>query len=213
MPTASGKSFVIAAFIQQVLEQFPGERILILTHVRELIQQNYIELLNIWEKAPVGVYSAGFHRRDTSHSIIFAGIQSVHRRARILGRFDLVLIDECHLVPYNSNTMYRRFLSDMSIINPQLKVLGFTATHYRLGSGLLTEGDERIFTHVAYELPLRRLIDEKFLAPLISKRSATRYDLSHVKIKGGEYDPKSLERAVDKNDLTVLAKILVNILY
>jgi superfamily II DNA or RNA helicase len=44
LPTASGKSLVAAAFIQEVLAQWPDERIIILAHVRELISQNFAEL-------------------------------------------------------------------------------------------------------------------------------------------------------------------------
>ena len=59
IPTAGGKSLVMAAFIQEVLAQWPDERIIILTHVRELISQNFAELVRLWPAAPAGIYSAG----------------------------------------------------------------------------------------------------------------------------------------------------------
>jgi DNA repair protein RadD len=89
IPTAGGKSLVAAAFIQEVLAQWPDERIIILTHVRELISQNFAELLRLWPQAPAGIYSAGLNRRDTHALILFAGIQSVHRKAYALQRADL----------------------------------------------------------------------------------------------------------------------------
>jgi DNA repair protein RadD len=42
IPTAGGKSLVLAAFIQEVLAQWPDERIIVLTHVRELIDQGWL---------------------------------------------------------------------------------------------------------------------------------------------------------------------------
>jgi DNA repair protein RadD len=48
------------------------------------------------------------NRRDGFMPIVFASVQSVHKRAHQLGRFDLIIIDECHLVPNRGNTMYRR---------------------------------------------------------------------------------------------------------
>ena len=72
----AAKSLVMAAFIQEVLAQWPDERILILTHVRELISQNFAELLRLWPEAPAGIYSAGLNRRDVQAQILFAGIQS-----------------------------------------------------------------------------------------------------------------------------------------
>lgn len=201
MPTASGKSFVLAAFIREVLEAWPDQRILILTHVKELIQQDYNELVEHWPLAPAGVYSAGLKRRDTQAQVLFAGIQSVHKRARELGGFDLILIDECHLVPRKSDTMYRRFLDDMHTLNDKVKIIGLTATHYRLDSGLLTEGDERIFTDVAYEVPVKQLIDEGFLAPLITKAPKTALDVSGVHTRGGEFINSELRDAVDQDDV------------
>ncbi|MEI8319643.1 MAG: DEAD/DEAH box helicase family protein, partial [Planctomycetia bacterium] len=94
IPTAGGKSLVMAAFIEGVLRVWPDQRILIVTHVRELIAQNHAEMLGLWPEAPAGVYSAGLGRREADARILFAGIQSVHRRAVEIGHCDLVLIDE-----------------------------------------------------------------------------------------------------------------------
>jgi len=204
-PTASGKSFMMAAFIREVLEAWPDQRILILTHVKELIQQDYSELIEHWPLAPAGIYSAGLQRRDTEARILFAGIQSVHSRAEELGVFDLILIDECHLVPRRSDTMYRRFLDDMATLNEAVKIIGFTATHYRLDSGLLTEGIDRIFTDIAYDIPVKRLIDEGYLAPLITKQTDTRLDTSGVHMRGGEFINSELQAAVDRDDVNAAA--------
>jgi DNA repair protein RadD len=202
-PTGSGKSAIIGAFIQEVFDLFPLDtRILVLTHVKELIQQDLNELFEVWPTAPAGVYSAGFGRRDTQHPIIFAGIQSIHRRAAELGSFDLIMVDECHLIPRVAGTMYNRFLSDTKQINPKVKVIGLTATHYRLDSGLLHQGEGRIFTDVAFEIPLRKLIDDGYLCKLTSKGSLTNYDLSGVHVRGGEFMPNELELAMDKDELT-----------
>ena len=205
VPTAGGKSFIIADFCRRVIEPFPDQRIMIVTHVKELIEQNYLELCKIWQLAPAGIYSAGLNRRDLTQSIIFAGIQSVHSKAEEFGKFDLIIIDEGHLVPDNTNTMYQRFIKDMLSQNEQLKVIGFTATHYRLDSGLLTEGDNRIFTDVCYEVSIRRLIDEGYLCNLITKGGVTKYELGGVKTRGGEYVPADLQAAMNQQSLTETA--------
>ena len=56
LPTGTGKSLVIAGFLQSVFKAFPNQRIMMLTHVKELIEQNYSKLLAIWPFAPAGVY-------------------------------------------------------------------------------------------------------------------------------------------------------------
>jgi DNA repair protein RadD len=205
LPTASGKSAVMAAFIQEVLAQWSDERIIILTHVRELISQNFAELVRLWPEAPAGIYSAGLNRRDVQAQVLFAGIQSVHRKAYTIQRADLVLVDEVHLVPRSANTTYRRFLGDLTRINPQLKVIGLTATPYRLDSGMLHTGPDALFDDVAFEVSVRELIDQGYLAPLISKQTATQLDVSGVGTRGGEFIAGQLEAAVDQDPITQAA--------
>jgi len=204
-PTASGKSFIMAAFIKEVLETWSDQRILVLTHVKELIQQNYVELTQHWPLAPAGIYSAGLKRREAQAQVLFAGIQSVHSRAEELQSFDLILIDESHLVPRKSNTMYRRFLDDMFEINDKIKIIGLTATHYRLDSGLLTEGDSRIFTDIAYEVPVKRLIEDGYLSPLVTKAPNTMLDVSGVHSRGGDFINSELQKAVDQTEINKAA--------
>ena len=202
IPTAGGKALVLSAFIKEVLENWPDQRILVVTHVRELIAQNYAELIGLWPDAPAGIYSAGLGKRDLGARILFAGIQSIHKRAYDIQQCDLVLIDEAHLIPCASDTMYRRFLDTLARINPHLKVIGFTATPYRLDSGMLHEGGGALFTDIAYEVSVRDLIDAGFLCPLVSKSAATKLDVTGVGSRGGEFIPSQLQAAVDKDSIT-----------
>jgi len=202
IPTAGGKSLVMARFIEGVLKPFPDQRILIVTHVRELIEQNHAELMRLWPEAPAGIYSAGLKQRDLAARILFAGIQSIHRRALDVAQCDLVLIDEAHLIPRSSNTMYRRFLDGLKRLNPLLKVIGFTATPYRLDSGLLHEGDGAIFTDIAFEVSVRDLIDQGYLSRLVSKHTRTQLEVAGVGTRGGEFIARELHAAVDRHDLT-----------
>ncbi|NCO15854.1 MAG: DEAD/DEAH box helicase [Alphaproteobacteria bacterium] len=202
IPTAGGKSLVMAAFIEGVLKAWPDQRILIVTHVRELIAQNHAEMIGLWPEAPAGIYSAGLGKREAQARILFAGIQSIHRRAQEIGHTDLVLIDEAHLIPGNSSTMYRRFLDGLAQINPVLKVIGLTATPFRLDSGMLHEGKSALFTDIAYEAPVRDLIDAGYLSPLVSKQPATRLDVSKVGTRAGDFIQRDLAAAVDQEAIT-----------
>ena len=202
IPTAGGKSLVMSRFVEGVLKAHPDQRILIVTHVRELIEQNHGELIRLWPEAPAGIYSAGLKRREIRAQILFAGIQSIHKRVYDVQQCDLVLIDEAHLIPRSSNTMYRKFLDGLKRLNPLLKVIGLTATPYRLDSGLLHQGEGAIFTDIAYEVSVRELIDAGYLSALISKRMATELDVSGVGTRGGEFIAKDLEAAIDQDAIT-----------
>lgn len=205
LPTGSGKSVIQAAFIRDALEKYPDERVLLVSHVRELLEQNADKIRRVWPDAPIGIYSAGLKSRDTDEAITVAGIQSCYERAAEFGSISLVIIDECHLVPRRGAGMYRRFLQELEDINPKLKIIGMSATPYRLDSGLLHEGDGAIFTDVAFEAPVRELVDDGYLCPLVSKLGATRADLSDVRVRGGEYVAKELEETMDKQDLVSAA--------
>jgi hypothetical protein len=198
----SGKSIVIGSFVEEVLKAWPDQRILIVTHVRELIAQNHAEMIGLWPGAPVGIYSAGLGKREAQARILFAGIQSIHRRAHEIGHTDLVLIDEAHLIPGNSSTMYRRFLDGLAHFNPALKVIGLTATPFRLDCGMLHEGKSALFTDIAYEAPVRELIDAGYLSPLVSKQPATRFDVSKVGTRAGDFIARDLAAAVDQDVIT-----------
>ena len=204
-PTGSGKSVIIGALCREVIGTFPHQRILVLSHVRELLQQNFDKIKAFWPQAPAGLYCAGLGQKRPRDPITVASIQSVHRKAAALGWRDLIFIDECHLLSNESGTMYRKFIASMREINPRLKVIGFTATPYRLKSGMLTEGEGRLFTDIAIEITLAELLAEKHISPLVSKSSVVQADMSGVRITAGEYNAGDMERALDQEELTAAA--------
>ena len=121
IPTGGGKTPVMATICRDAVQAWNG-RVLILAHVKELLQQSVDKLKQVCFDLPVGVYSAGLKRRDTEHAVIVAGIQSVYKRACELDAFDLILVDECHLIPAEGEGMYRQFLSETRVLNPQVRV-------------------------------------------------------------------------------------------
>lgn len=127
IPTAGGKTPILATICRDAIGRWNG-RVLVVSHVKELLEQAVDKLKQVAPKLPVGVYSAGLKRRDTDHRVIVAGIQSVYRRACELDAFDLIVVDEAHLIPTDGDGMYRQFLAEARVINPHLRVIGLTAT-------------------------------------------------------------------------------------
>lgn len=198
LPTGAGKSPVLAQICKDSVLQWGG-RVLVLTHVKELVEQNAATLHRLWGaelgKGPVGIYSAGLGMRDTEEPVIVAGIQSVYSKGVELGRFDLVIVDEAQSIPADGDGMYRTLLSTLKIINPNIRMIGLTATPYRLTSGLLYGKAESLFTGIAFEIGVRELIDAGFLSHLRGKNGGDP-DLSGVHTRGGEYISGELESAM-----------------
>jgi len=202
LPTGAGKSLVIAALARETLDETPLARVVIVTHSRELVAQNFSELTRAWPEAPAGIFSAGLGRREAGAQVLVCGIQSVADRLDAVGPRDLVIVDEAHLIPRAAETRYGRFLAGLRARTPGLRVAGFTATPYRLDSGRLDEGPQRLFSGIAYEADTFTLIRQGFLAPLVSKATLTQLDVSGVGRRAGDYIPGELEAAVNHDAIT-----------
>lgn len=202
LPTAAGKSVVQAAFIRRILNEWPSERFVMLAHVKELLSQSAEKLAALLPGVSVGLFSAGLKRRELGYQVTVAGIQSVHRLAHQMGDVSFVIIDECHLVSKSGDTMYRRFLTDLRKFCPSVRLVGLTATPWRLDSGPLTKGEGRIFTDIAFHTGIRELVSQGFLAPLTTARTVTRADTSRVRKRGGEFITGELEAALNQDRIT-----------
>jgi len=198
LPTGSGKSHIVAALCKDAVQSWPETRILMLTHQKELIEQNAEKMRLHWRNAPLGIYSASIGSRQLGKNITFAGIQSVRKKARLIGHIDLVIIDEAHTVSHRDEGGYRTLLNDLVAINPAMRVIGLTATPYRLGHGLITD-KPAIFDALIEPVTIAELIVSKHLAPLRSKITRSKLDTSGVHKRGGEYIESELQAAVDND--------------
>jgi len=198
-PTGSGKAILSAKIASDAVLQWNG-RVLVLAHVKELLEQNADKLRRLAPQLRVGLYSAGLKRRDTDTPVVVAGIQSVYQKACELGRFDIVIVDECHWIPPDGEGMYRQFLADARQVNPQIRLIGLTATPFRMKSGLIC-GPDQLLTEICYEIGIRELIRDGFLSPLISRAGTLKADLSQVSVRGGEFVTDEVEAAMDQDEL------------
>jgi DNA repair protein RadD len=203
IPTAGGKTIIFSTIIKDAIQKWNG-RVLILAHVKELLQQAVDKLNAIAPELMIGVYSAGLKSRDTLAPVIIAGIQSVYKRACELGAFDLVLLDECHHLNPSGEGIYQTFLSDMKVINPNVRLIGLTATPYRMKSGMICSPDN-LLNHVCYEIGIKELINQGYLCPLISKAGRREVDTSKLHIRNGEFIPSEAEELMDDENLILAA--------
>lgn len=201
-PTGAGKSVILSGFMKRAHDDYPGTRIMLATHQKELIEQDYKALVRSWPQAPAGIYSAGLGQRKARAQMLFAGVQSVHRKAAEIGHVDLMIVDECHLMPRSSDTQYGRLLEGLRTINPDMKVIGLTATPFRLDSGRLDRGKGAIFDGIAYDIRIDMLVNRGFLSPLISKRPGFVFDTSGLHTRAGDFVEGEMDARFNTDSVT-----------
>ena len=199
----TGKSLVLAQIAKDSVEKWNG-RVLILAHVKELLEQNADKIRKLCPELKIGIYSAGLRSRDTTEQVIVAGIQSVYNKACELDAFDLVIVDEAHLISSEGDGMYRTFLADMKVINPHVRVIGLTATPFRLKGGLICK-PENILNEICYEAGLKEMIQQGYLSPLISRAGRAEANLANLHIRGGEFISDEVAAAMDNDALVTSA--------
>ena len=198
LPTAAGKSYIIAELIRQANEKW-GVKALVISHVKEIIEQDYKSIKRFIPD--VAVYSAGLGSRQIG-SVTVAGIQSIYRDPELFKDFNLIIIDEAHRIAPRDTTMYRKFFDG---IGEHIRI-GLTATPFRLGTGYIYEGDNRIFDYLAYDLTSKenfnQLVKEGYLCRLITKGTDTKLDVEGVRTTAGDFNDKDLSARNDKEIIT-----------
>jgi len=200
LPTGAGKSLVIAE-----LAKIAIDRVLVLAHVKELVEQNHLKYESYGLHA--GIYSAGLNQKDSEQKVIFGSIQSVAKAKNAFFKdFTLVVIDECHRVGLEPDSQYAKVITQLKLNNPRICILGLTATPYRLGLGWiynyalrgeLKTQEQRFFKHCIYDLPLEYMISNQYLTPPVQVDiPVTSYDFSELIEGGNAYTMAQLEEAL-----------------
>ena len=212
LPTGSGKSLVIAE-----LARLARKKILVVTHVKELVEQNHEKYESFGLKA--SIYSAGLKQKSLVHQVTFASVQSLGNNLNALDEeYSLIIIDECQRVSGDENTQYQKLISHIRSNNSALKVLGLTATPYRLGMGFIyrfhyhgfVRGDQHApFEHCIFELPLRYMISNNYLTPpKLIDAAITHYDFDSLsKDAFGRFSEKDINQLLKENQRATKAII------
>lgn len=194
----SGKSLVIA----DIASRLEGHT-LVFQPSKEILEQNYLKLCS-YGILDCSVYSASFGRKDISR-ITFATIGSVKNHPELFQHFRNIIIDECHLVNPKEG-MYKDFLTML-----QCKVLGLTATPYRLSSSrdfgsmlkFITRTRPCVFSEVIYQVQISTLLDMGYLSKLnYYAMNPLGWNELNLKVNttGADYTDKSVVKEYERID-------------
>lgn len=205
-PTGVGKSVQIAMLVDGVLTQAPSARILMLTHSKELVEQNFEKLANM-TNYDVGLWSSGLGKADYHAPVVYGGIQTVSNNPEMLGRRDIIIVDEAHRVSPDTTTEYQKVAAYVASMNPQASWIGYTATDYRLGQGLLTDDwyakrqgcfIEPFWKDVVIDLTTTEefnwFIQQGYLKRLVPRPTNAEIDVSGLRKRAGEYVSSDVEK-------------------
>ena len=205
--TGAGKSHIIAE-TARIIHEMTRKRVLCLAPSAELVTQNREKFLATGNRA--SMFSASAGAKDLRSPVVFGSPLTVKNH---ISRFQkqgddgyaMVILDECHGI----TPTVRGIIDAMREGNPNLRVMGTTATPYRLGSGWIfaRHPDGRIndeatardpyFTDCVFKIGARDLIDQGFLTPpVIGQIGADGYDTSGLALNSrGQFDAEAVDRA------------------
>lgn len=203
LPTGAGKSLVIAE-----LARLARGRVLVLAHVKELVRQNHAKYQALGLEADI--FSAGLAEKNSQRKVVFGSVQSVARHLdKFADKFSLVIVDECHRIGDSDQSQYQQILQRLTEHNASLRLLGLTATPFRLGKGWIyhfhyhgmVRGEEdALFHECIYELPLRYMIKNGYLVePQRLDMPILRYDFSALAANAnGLFPEKAINLSLEK---------------
>ena len=212
LPTAAGKTIIFSHFIKEILAKDPTARFLVMAHRKELVEQAETKLKTVWPDAPVGVLAAGMKRFEIDSQILVASRDTLASPKRLdaVGSFDYMIIDEAHNVPPSSHTRYKKIITTLSDRNP-MKVMGCTATPYRMGQGYIYGNrKDHFFKGLAYSVSIPELIRNGFLCRLsayaVNEDAIIDAGAVALKFKNGDFKESELEKIAMVDD-TILQVI------
>lgn len=207
LPTGAGKSWCIAAIADWVRE-FSGKRVLVTAPAAELVEQDHEKYLATGREA--GVFSASVGRKDTGQLVTYGTPVSIFMASdEFAANFGAVILDEAHRV----TPTIRKIVARMQAMNPNLRVLGLTATPYRLGTGYIyryapggqyipeDQAAEPYFNSLLYRVTTHELISLGFLTPVVTDVGSDHYATSSLRInRTGQFDAGDVQVAFENHD-------------
>lgn len=198
LPTGSGKSLIIA----DIANRLDGHT-LVFQPSKEILEQNFKKLCS-YGVLDCSIYSASFNSKEISR-ITFATIGSVKAHPELFLHFKNVIVDECHFVNPKEG-MYKDFFETV-----KCKVLGLTATPYRLNSSrdfgsmlkFITRTKPCIFSEVIYHVQVSTLLDMGYLAKLnYYPMNPSGWNELNLKVNttGADYTDKSVQKLYEDID-------------
>ena len=193
LATGAGKSLIIADVARRINEM-SGKKLLCMAPSKELIEQNYQKYIAAGN--PASLFSASVGIKSTRHPAVFGTPKTVLNGIdRFKSDFAGIVIDECHRIDPTTKAI----IAGMREGNPNLRVIGLTATPYRMGDGYIyqigmdgqqvEQANNPLFSRLVYRIQTQELVNRGFLTPPEMLASDRHYDASSLQLnKQNQFD-------------------------
>lgn len=224
--TGAGKSLIVAEIARKINEISGGKKTLVLVPSKELVEQNYDKFVAM-TNSRASIFSASAGVKCTKNSVVFATTGTVvnevkKSRHRFAENYASVIIDEAHMT---SRSM-RSIIDKMREANNNIRIIGMTATPYRLLDGYIyrnelingklksvpegkfydgsDEARKPMFSVLVYSITEPQLMNMGFLTPLVvGKHDSTSYDTSSLSVKrNGQFDSEEIKQTFENQRIT-----------
>lgn len=176
MPTGSGKTITFLSYAAKY-----HKKILIIVPSAQLLEQIYETCLLFYHKSEIS--RRGNRHLDEPkrvHIVIINSIRGDYTEKLALQPFDLTIIDEAH---HTQSESYKKIIFHLTKCNPNLKILGVTATPDRLDGKLLDD----ILFYSSFNISIEELINDKFLCDMEGYSVKTNIDISNIDSHNGDF--------------------------
>lgn len=202
--TGAGKSMCVSSIANELYEISGGKKVLCTAPNADLVMQNREKYRMTGE--PASIYSASAGEKSLRHPVVFGTPGTIIKRIKAFQNdFCAIIIDECHRI----TPQVKLIIEKMRAGNPRLRVIGLTATPYRLGEGYIYALDENdkpngdmacrdpYFAKKVYTVGARHLIDQGFLTPpVIGQIGGDHYETLDMEVnRQGQFNSADIDKA------------------
>lgn len=200
LPTGSGKSIVLCGLTDEIINIDINARVLILSHVKEILQQNLSALQRYFYGIDIGLFCSGLNSK-TINKITVGSIQTCQNSPAEFNKFTHIIIDEAHRVGTKEESGYRKFIKRI-----KAQCIGLTATPFRMKDGYLNKGKNSLFNSICIDMTrgerFAKLIEDGYLSEIYSKKTVLTLSDKGVKTLGGDFATKDLSEKFDRDHIT-----------
>jgi len=204
LPTGAGKSIIVAEIANTLHQVSKSKHVLCIVPSKELLEQNAEKIRATGND--VSLFSASVGETCLKHPLVVGTPVSIKNQIERFGsQFCAVIIDECHRI----TPTVIHIIEQLQVFNERLRVIGLSATPYRMNTGYIYKYDERhvalnenksrepYFHKLIYKVTARDLISQGYLCPpVVGEIHSEHYHTLDMQLNSmGKFSKEDVDRA------------------